>query len=220
VALQALIETKQKLSRKEREEAFRRDIVLDVAERLFAEKGFDKTTVSDIADRSELAKGSLYQLFESKQEIIQALVKQKVDKVTSIIQEVLDADLSPFEKVLLSINTKFEAMWESRDFAKIFINEFHGFNWAMDISILSEHFGTIRKMMFKLGDQIALAQKAGDIRDDIPPMVILAMLGGISNALTRMWLGGEINVSREEAITIVRNMFIDGVIPHGGGKAK
>ena len=44
--------------------------ILDAAMDTFAEKGFHKTRMSDIAETSGLSKGSLYWYFDSKDSII------------------------------------------------------------------------------------------------------------------------------------------------------
>ena len=48
--------------------------ILDVAMRLFLEKGYDNTTIQDIVDGlGGLTKGAIYHHFKSKEEIIEAL---------------------------------------------------------------------------------------------------------------------------------------------------
>src|SRR5699024_4703359 len=48
--------------------------ILDVAQRLFLEKGYDNTTIQDIVDGlGGLTKGAIYHHFKSKEEIIEAL---------------------------------------------------------------------------------------------------------------------------------------------------
>lgn len=47
--------------------------ILEASEALFAEKGFDATTMQDIMARSGLSKGAIYHHFKSKEEIMQAL---------------------------------------------------------------------------------------------------------------------------------------------------
>ena len=48
--------------------------ILDVSQRLFLEKGYDKTTIQDIVDELDgLSKGAIYHHFKSKEEIMDAL---------------------------------------------------------------------------------------------------------------------------------------------------
>lgn len=53
------------------------DRILDVAARLFAEKGYDHTTVQDIIDGlGGLTKGAIYHHFKSKEEILRAVINR------------------------------------------------------------------------------------------------------------------------------------------------
>jgi len=201
------------LSRKEREEAFRRDLVLDAAEALFGEKGFDGTTVSDIAERAELAKGSLYHLFESKQEIVNAIVNRKVGQVIENVNDIFARDIEPIEKILLLIEHKLSIIWESKSFAKLFVNEFHGFNWRMDLPILECAKDEIHGMFRQVEMVIAEAQKKGQIRDDLEPNMVLASMGGISNAVVHLWLKHGQDIDPQAVIRQVKDIFLNGVAP-------
>ena len=53
----------------------RKTQILDAALRVFARKGFHKARMDDIAEKAGLSKGLLYWYFESKEALIQALVK-------------------------------------------------------------------------------------------------------------------------------------------------
>lgn len=61
-------------ARRERERSARRQLILDVAKAVFAERGFLNATVEEIAERSELAVGTLYLYFKSKEEMYVSLL--------------------------------------------------------------------------------------------------------------------------------------------------
>ena len=52
----------------------RKNEILDVAEELFAQKGYDNASTNDIIDKIGIARGTLYHHFSSKEEILDALV--------------------------------------------------------------------------------------------------------------------------------------------------
>ena len=54
----------------------RKNEILDVAEQLFAEKGFDNASTNDIIKRIGIARGTLYHHFKSKEEILDAIVNR------------------------------------------------------------------------------------------------------------------------------------------------
>lgn len=55
--------------------------ILEAAEQLFAEKGYDGTTMTEIASRSGTAIGSLYRFFPNKEVLAEALLADYVGKV-------------------------------------------------------------------------------------------------------------------------------------------
>jgi len=63
---------------KEAEE--RRGEILDAADRLFGERGFDGTSTNDILEAVGIARGTLYYHFASKEEILDALVERYAER--------------------------------------------------------------------------------------------------------------------------------------------
>jgi AcrR family transcriptional regulator len=52
----------------------RRNEILDVAGRLFAAKGFDDTSITDIQNEVGIARGTLCYHFKSKEDILDAII--------------------------------------------------------------------------------------------------------------------------------------------------
>lgn len=66
-------------SRRERRVAARRTLILEAAARLFAEKGFHRTTTKDIAEAADVSEGTLYNYFENKDEMLMGIMTLLVD---------------------------------------------------------------------------------------------------------------------------------------------
>jgi AcrR family transcriptional regulator len=70
--------------------AERRDDLMNAAERLFLEQGFEQTTVEDITTAADVAKGTFYLQFASKTEILDALrqrfVQAMAETVTAAVE--------------------------------------------------------------------------------------------------------------------------------------
>ena len=58
------------LTRRERQAADRAEEILEVAARLFADRGFHRTTTKDIAEAAGVAEGTLYNYFDSKDALL------------------------------------------------------------------------------------------------------------------------------------------------------
>lgn len=75
----------ESLPRKEREKLFKKHEILNASIRLFATKGFDKTTLDEIAAAAEFGKGTIYNYFSSKEEIFVAIMEYITGKYFSML---------------------------------------------------------------------------------------------------------------------------------------
>lgn len=79
----------------------RKNEILDVAERLFQSKGYNRCTVNDILKEVKIAKGTFYYYFKSKEEVLDEVVFRYTDMVTARAEEILNnEDISPVEKLM------------------------------------------------------------------------------------------------------------------------
>lgn len=76
--------------------------ILDAAVKLFAEKGFDGTSVDEIAKLAEVNKAMIYYYFSSKEELLSSIIRKSVNEFTSIVDEI---DLSKFDNLEDMIKT-------------------------------------------------------------------------------------------------------------------
>ena len=60
----------------------RRDEILAIAAELFAERGFAATTVREIADSAGILSGSLYHHFDSKESMVEELLRTFLEDIT------------------------------------------------------------------------------------------------------------------------------------------
>ena len=73
--------------RKEREKLVRREQILEAAYQLFHESGFSAATMDQIAERAELAKGTLYLYFKSKEEVYYALLDRGLEILIGLLED-------------------------------------------------------------------------------------------------------------------------------------
>lgn len=85
--------------RREREKTYRRTTILESAERLFYEKGYEKTRMVEIADDCELSKGTLYLYFRSKEDVAQGVVERSYDIMIEFLRNAADRAATGFEKL-------------------------------------------------------------------------------------------------------------------------
>jgi len=76
-------------ARRARNEVYRGHI-LEAAEQVFAEHGFEATKVQEIADRTGLSMGTIYSVFPGKQELYEALLSQRGGELHAVLRGVHD----------------------------------------------------------------------------------------------------------------------------------
>ncbi|MCP3936029.1 MAG: TetR/AcrR family transcriptional regulator [Actinomycetia bacterium] len=69
-----------------------RERIRDEAAALFREKGFNGTSMSDLAKAVGITKSSLYHHFPSKQALLAEIVELTVNRVSPLVQQVADSD--------------------------------------------------------------------------------------------------------------------------------
>lgn len=87
-----------------------RDKLVDVARRLFAQNGVDKTTMNDIAVASKKGRRTLYTYFKSKEDLFIAVVESELERLSDMLVEVAAETTEPDVKILKLIKTHLDAI--------------------------------------------------------------------------------------------------------------
>jgi AcrR family transcriptional regulator len=84
----------------------RRHQILDAAEQIFSDKGFDQARMDDIADRTGLSKGTLYLYFTSKEALI-----------TAILDRIFQREFREMEKTTDTSQSATDRLWQFTELA-------------------------------------------------------------------------------------------------------
>lgn len=80
----------EQMSKKEAVAALHRTRIMNAAERLFSEKGFEETTIDDISKESAYSRRTIYAYYESKDDILHHIIEKGLlllkDEISSAIQ--------------------------------------------------------------------------------------------------------------------------------------
>jgi AcrR family transcriptional regulator len=89
------------LTRISKEPDERRAEIVKAAAELFSEKGYDKTAVSDIVHAINVAQGTYYYYFKSKEDVMLAVLDQLTDEIIQKLTVAIDQpDLNPAQKIV------------------------------------------------------------------------------------------------------------------------
>ena len=100
--------------RKLREKNWRIESILEAAKKIFFAKGYAKATMDDIALEAEISKPTIYQYFQSKDDLFFSLMLPVVDEIGTQFEAILKRiDEGRYKSGAALIGDMFEGLWNS-----------------------------------------------------------------------------------------------------------
>jgi AcrR family transcriptional regulator len=97
----------------------RRNELMDAAELLFIEKGYEHTSASDIIRKVEVAQGTFYYYFKSKDEILTAVIDRYVERYVEFVKNIVDDErMDAVQKVQRMIDALFSMSDQKKKFSR------------------------------------------------------------------------------------------------------
>ncbi|UCC66672.1 MAG: TetR/AcrR family transcriptional regulator [Deltaproteobacteria bacterium] len=112
--------------RRNREKLARREAIIVCARELFLAKGFNATTMDEIAQRAELSKGTLYLYFNSKEELYVTVMSEGLKILFDRIEETFNLDLPPDQVIRKLGEVYYRYYLDHRDYFRILFFLEHG----------------------------------------------------------------------------------------------
>ena len=200
----------EKSKRKEREFNLRRAEILEQAVKIFAAKGFHNTTMAEIARASGFAVGSIYLLFESKEQLYTEMLNEKLNMMYSGIRKLVAKEVDIVKKVEMMVISQFHFVEKNAEFCSIFIRGDH-------LSLSEESVELRKRMMTDYAAHISFVEavmnegiRAGILKG-MDPRMMAAALAGIINSCASKWLTMTKRTSLMNHIPFVIDIFLKGV---------
>ncbi|EGV29542.1 transcriptional regulator, TetR family [Thiorhodococcus drewsii AZ1] len=97
----------------------RRQIVLNAAAQLFSEKGYEGTSIRDIAARAGLLPGSVYHYYASKEELFIEVHREGIAQVKARIESAIAQSADPWERLRIACEVHFAGILEGAPIDRI-----------------------------------------------------------------------------------------------------
>ncbi|MBE2280525.1 MAG: TetR/AcrR family transcriptional regulator [Ignavibacteriaceae bacterium] len=209
---------KEILTRKERERAFRRQEIMNAAKPLFASKGFNQTTLEEIAESAEFGKGTLYNYFENKEEIYFSVISEFVSRLSQIIDEAIDSSESFVEYIQKSIRDLFHFCIEDQSGYILFVREYSKINTETiikDTEVYAKEHGLNFERELNVFRQAA---EDGIICSKRPErtfmMYRMTSFSTIHNIIVSSCHKSTEEINIDEEIEIFSDFILNGIIKH------
>lgn len=176
------------LPRRERERLVRRDEMLEAAQEVFAEKGYNSATLEEVAARAEYGKGTLYNYFPGgKQEILLAIVERFHDELCAIIGRSFAEDSSRSFRTSLSVffSETFSFFLERTELFLTLLREAHRISLSDDPGPRQFFSKQRERALDALAVPLRDAMKRGEIRTSPPYLLAHMILVNLNGAQMR-----------------------------------
>jgi AcrR family transcriptional regulator len=155
--------------------------IINTAEKLFATKGFDGTSVRDIALEAGVNVAMISYYFGSKEKLMEAVFEQRTNVIRLKIENLLVNDqLTPIEKMYVLVDDYVEKFLNQQEFHKIMMCEQLKDKETPVVKLIYElkkrNLESIKKLIHE-------GQKSGDFKKNIDIALMMGTMVGIVSQL-------------------------------------
>ena len=157
----------------------RRQEVMDVAARIFSEKGYEATSIQEIAEEVGILKGSLYYYIETKEDLLFGVIKAAYDAALGVVRELERRDGGALELIEALVYRHAEVFAATQVQSSVFFKEFRALSDDRQKEI--REAGDIYSRFLR--SQIRRGQDAGEIDPGINPRLAAIGIIGMMNSM-------------------------------------
>ncbi|GAA1627225.1 TetR/AcrR family transcriptional regulator [Nonomuraea maheshkhaliensis] len=181
----------------------RRDHLVKLAAELFARKGFQATTVREIADEAGILSGSLYHHFDSKETIVDEVLSTFLDDLIARYRAALDTKADPRTVLSEMVRIGFGTLEPHRAAITVMQNDWNYLRQFERFNYLVKAEDEVEQIWVS---QIKAGQAAGLFRADVDPKLTYRMIRDTIWVAVRWFRpGGRLNTAglAEHYITVL-----------------
>jgi TetR/AcrR family fatty acid metabolism transcriptional regulator len=185
----------------------KRESILRAATRVFARNGYFNSKVADIARQADVADGTVYLYFKSKEEILHSIFDQNMAEAIAAGRLLIEKLRDPGEKLRRIAMLHLERLGADRDLAVVFQIELRGstkFMQEFSAAGFAEYLGLLRQT-FEEG------QRSGVFRKDLNAKLVSKILFGALDEMATNWIISKRNYKLEPMAEVVMDVFLNGV---------
>ncbi len=156
----------------------RRKQILTAAAQVFAEKGFDRATIQDVAQAAGLAQGSIYNYFKNKQDLLIHLPRLFIQpRFQALLSGTADGELLPPEELLSFIaHSVVGAIVQNREMFRVLLTSLP----RLDDSMIAEYVKDVPgDALVFFENYIRTKQAEGVFRADLDPAIAARVFPGM-----------------------------------------
>ena len=157
------------------------DRLLLVAARTFTERGYDGTSMEDLAKRLGITKSAIYHHVDGKEELLRLATDRALDGLSAVVAEAAALDIPAIDRLEQVVRRSVEVLVAELPFVTLLLRV-RG-NTAVERRAIARR----RELDHALAAMVADAERDGDIRPDVDAALTSRLLFGMVNSLVEWY---------------------------------
>lgn len=188
---------------------YTRDGLLDLVVKAFNERGYEATSMEDLAQASGLTKSTFYHHVSGKEELLQLAVDRALDALSTALDDVGgQRGGGPVDQLEAAIRRTTEVLLAELPYVTLLLRV-RG-NTAVELAALERR----RAIDSRLAALVKAAAAAGEIRGDIDPRLVSRLLFGMVNSLTEWYRPASRTNSPASIVNATVSLALEGLGAH------
>ena len=177
---------------------------MEAAIRLFHDQGYDPTTVEQIAEAADVAKGTFFNYFETKEALLPALFEWRMQELAAALLPERGAPASPVARIKLALHLMASDPLADQVLAQQLFT-------AIARQHLPPEIAPVQPLIDLLAGQIRQAQEVGEVRADLDAVYLACVIRALFFQQMLLWHCGYRPASLPEALNAAMDLLLEGV---------
>lgn len=180
------------------------DSLLTAAVAVFTDRGYDGTTMDDLAVALGISKSSIYHHVSGKKELLSRALDRALDSLETVLRAAADDGLTPISRLSAAVRASVRVLVAELPFVTLLLRV-RG-NTDVERSALLRR----RKIDAEFAGMVAAAQQAAEIRTDVDPQLVARLVFGTVNSVIE-WYRPRRGIRTDQLVDAVCAMVFDGL---------
>lgn len=146
--------------------------IIEAAIRLFADQGFEQTSMNDLARAAGIGKSTIYGYFQTKEEIFLAYCEAEIDFAFAALDRKLDEAAPLPDQLVAQLMAQISFVTANREFGRLFVRDML---FPADTTRLTSR-DLDRRYLVKIGEVLGAAQSRGELPAECDLLLLIGHL--------------------------------------------
>lgn len=185
----------------------KKNSILASATKVFAKEGYDNASVDEIALQANVAKGTFYYHFKSKEDLFISLISAGTDKLSEQMSDAADKYLNPIDKVGVIVESQYKFFSDNNDLCRVLLSEI----WRFESKWKQKYEPKRDKYIYAMEQTVIQGQHNNVFDKDIDPKLASIAIFGLTatSALDQIVIGEKITT---KTIEMIKKLAINSLL--------